>query len=255
MTRIYNELFSKDPSFQEILEGIGDKEMPIGCYGLAEPAIAPAVETIYQDQKRPVLLVTYDMARAKKLAEDLSYYAEDSVYLLQPRQLFFFQRDAGSNELLSARLRTMNAMIRGEAKFVVTTPEALGGIFLKPSYLKDASFSLKLGDVVETDDLMQKLLASGYRRVDFVEGMGQFSIRGGIIDIYTPDTYPYRVELFDVEVDSIRRFDPYTQRSVEDVDAAEIFPVHDVIFDEDLRDIMAAAVEKDLKKIKKLKEY
>ena len=252
MTRIYNELFSKDPSFQEILEGIRDKEMPIGCYGLAEPAIAPAVETIYQDQKRPILLVTYDMARAKKLAEDLSYYAEDGVCLLQPRELFFFQRDAGSSELLSARLRTMNAMIRGEARFVVTTPEALGGIFLKPSYLKDAAFSLKLGDVVETDALMQKLLASGYRRVDFVEGMGQFSIRGGIVDIYTPETYPYRVELFDVEVDSIRRFDPYTQRSVEDVDVADIFPVHDVIFDENLRDVMAAAVEKDLKKIKKL---
>ena len=252
MTRIYNELFSKDPSFRQVLEGLKEREFPIGCYGLAEAAIAPVVDTIHRDQMRPVLLVTYDVARAKKLAEDLSYYAEGGVYQLQARELFFFQRDAGSNELLSARLKTLQAMLDGRAKIVVTTPEALGGIFLKPAYLKSAAFSLKVGDVVEIDALIQKLLASGYKRVDFVEGMGQFSIRGGIIDIFTPQEHPYRVELFDVEVDSIRRFDPETQRSVDDVDVAEIFPVHDVIFDDGLRDAMAAAMEKDLKKIKKL---
>ncbi len=252
MTRIYNRLFLQEPPFQQILEGLREKEVPIGCYGLAEPAIAPVIETIGWDQKRPVLVVTYDLARAKKLAEDLSYYAEDGVYQLQARELFFFQRDAGSNELLSARLRTLQAMLRGKAKYVVTTPEALGGIFLKPAHLEAAVFSLNVGDIVETDGLIQRLLASGYKRVDFVEGMGQFSIRGGIIDIYSPDDYPYRVELFDVEVDSIRRFDPETQRSIEDVETVEIFPVHDVIFDAPLQDTIAKAIEKDLKKIKKL---
>ena len=252
MTRIYNELFSKDPSFRQVSDGLREGEFPIGCYGLAEATIAPVVDTIRRDQERPVLLVTYDVARAKRLAEDLSYYAEDGVFQLQARELFFFQRDAGSNELLSARLKTLQAMLDGRAKIVVTTPEALGGIFLKPAYLKSAAFSLAVGDRVDTDALVEKLLASGYKRVDFVEGMGQFSIRGGIIDIFTPQDYPYRVELFDVEVDSIRRFDPETQRSVEDVDAAEIFPVHDVIFDDGLKDSVAAAIEKDLKKIKKL---
>ena len=252
MTRIYNELFSKNPAFRQVLEGLSEGDVPMGCYGLAEAAIAPAVETIVKDQARPVLLVTYDLARAKKLAEDLSYYAEEGVYQLQARELFFFQRDAGSNELLSARLKTLQAMLDGRAKVVVTTPEALGGIFLEPAYLQKASFSLEVGDEVDTEALIEKLLTSGYKRVDFVEGMGQFSIRGGIIDIFAPQDYPYRVELFDVEVDSIRRFDPETQRSVEDVDVAEIFPVHDVIFDDTLRDKIAAAMEKDLKKIKKL---
>ena len=252
MTRIYNELFSKNPAFRQVLEGLSEGDVPMGCYGLAEAAIAPAVDTIVKDQARPVLLVTYDLARAKKLAEDLSYYAEEGVYQLQARELFFFQRDAGSNELLSARLKTLQAMLDGRAKVVVTTPEALGGIFLEPAYLQKAAFSLEVGDEVDTEALIEKLLTSGYKRVDFVEGMGQFSIRGGIIDIFAPQDYPYRVELFDVEVDSIRRFDPETQRSVEDVDVAEIFPVHDVIFDDGLRDKIAAAMEKDLKKIKKL---
>ena len=252
MTRIYNELFSKNPAFRQVLEGLSEGDVPVGCYGLAEAAIAPAVDTIVKDQARPVLLVTYDLARAKKLAEDLSYYAEEGVYQLQARELFFFQRDAGSNELLSARLKTLQAMLDGRAKVVVTTPEALGGIFLEPAYLQKAAFSLEVGDEVDTEALIEKLLTSGYKRVDFVEGMGQFSIRGGIIDIFAPQDYPYRVELFDVEVDSIRRFDPETQRSVEDVDVAEIFPVHDVIFDDALRDKIAAAMEKDLKKIKKL---
>lgn len=252
MTRIYNELFSKNPAFRQVLEGLSEGDVPMGCYGLAEAAIAPAVETIVKDQARPVLLVTYDLARAKKLAEDLSYYAEEGVYQLQARELFFFQRDAGSNELLSARLKTLQAMLDGRAKVVVTTPEALGGIFLEPAYLQKAAFSLEVGDEVDTEALIEKLLTSGYKRVDFAEGMGQFSIRGGIIDIFAPQDYPYRVELFDVEVDSIRRFDPETQRSVEDVNVAEIFPVHDVIFDDTLRDKIAAAMEKDLKKIKKL---
>ena len=252
MTRIYNELYSKNPAFRQVLEGLSEGDVPMGCYGLAEAAIAPAVDTIVKDQARPVLLVTYDLAQAKKLAEDLSYYAEEGVYQLQARELFFFQRDAGSNELLSARLKTLQAMLDGRAKVVVTTPEALGGIFLKPAYLQKAAFSLEVGDEVDTEALIEQLLTSGYKRVDFVEGMGQFSIRGGIIDIFAPQDYPYRVELFDVEVDSIRRFDPETQRSVEDVDVAKIFPVHDVIFDDGLRDKIAAAMEKDLKKIKKL---
>lgn len=155
MTRIYNELFSKNPAFRQVLEGLSEGDVPMGCYGLAEAAIAPAVDTIVKDQARPVLLVTYDLARAKKLAEDLSYYAEEGVYQLQARELFFFQRDAGSNELLSARLKTLQAMLDGRAKVVVTTPEALGGIFLEPAYLQKAAFSLEVGDEVDTEALTQ----------------------------------------------------------------------------------------------------
>lgn len=79
-------------------DGLREGEFPIGCYGLAEAAIAPVVDTIRRDQDRPVLLVTYDVARAKRLAEDLSYYAEDGVFQLQARELFSF---SGTREATS----------------------------------------------------------------------------------------------------------------------------------------------------------
>ncbi|MDD7362792.1 MAG: transcription-repair coupling factor [Peptoniphilus sp.] len=252
MASIYNKLLEENQSFRGVLSSLRDGETPIGVYGLAEQVIAPFVETIQRAERRPILLVTYDVARAKKLAEDLSYYAEDGVYQLAARELFFFQRDAGSQELLGERLQTLQAMMTDRAKIVVTTPEALGGIFLKPSYLEEVAFSIGLGDVIELDDLIASLVEAGYKRVDFVEGMGQFSVRGGIVDIFTPSAYPCRIEFFDVEVDSIRLFDAGSQRSIETVERVEIFPVHDVILDERLSEVAAKGIARDLKGIDKL---
>lgn len=166
MTSIYHELLKANPSFRRVLNCLKDRETPIGVYGLPEQVIAPFAETVKEECKRPVLLVTWDLARATKLVEDLSYFAEGGVYHLAARELFFFQRDAGSHELLARRLQTLQAMLNGEGKIVVTTPEALGGIFLKPHYLKNASFTLKVGESMEIDDLMARLATAGYQRVD-----------------------------------------------------------------------------------------
>lgn len=252
MTSIYHELLKANSSFRRVLNCLKDRETPIGVYGLPEQVIAPFAETVKEECIRPVLLVTWDLARATKLVEDLSYFAEGGVYHLAARELFFFQRDAGSHELLARRLQTLQAMLNGEGKIVVTTPEALGGIFLKPHYLNNASFTLKVGESMEIDDLMARLATAGYQRVDFVEGMGQFSVRGGIVDIYPPGNLPCRIEFFDVEVDSIRLFDSKTQRSVEGVDSVDIFPVHDIILDERLREIVSKGIEKDLEKTDRL---
>lgn len=252
MASIYNKLLKENPSFQSVLSALEDKAQAVGVYGVPEQVLAPFVETIATTRCDPILLVAYDIGRAKKLAEDLSYYAEGGVYQLAARELFFFRRDAGSRELLGRRLQTIEAILRGEAKIVVTTPEALGGIFLKPEHLRNAAFDVKIGDTMEMDTLIQALIRAGYRRVDFVEGMGQFSIRGGIVDIFTPSEHPVRIEFFDVEVDSIRLFDARTQRSVETVESVAIFPVQDVIFDKSLSETAKKGIEKDLKKIERL---
>lgn len=252
MSDLYKALLNQDHAFQEILGGLKEGETPVGAFGLPGQVIPLCAETVRAALDRPVLIVTHDPVRAKKLAEDLSYYAEGGVYNLSARELFFFHRDAGSNDLLIERLRALHGMVTGRAKIVVTTLEAMAGIFLSPETMRAGIFTVERGDVVEIDALSEKLLRAGYTRVDFVEGMGQFSVRGGIVDIYGPEPYPYRIELFDVEADSIRRFDPNTQRSIENLERAEIFPVRDILPDAALSEEIADAMERDLASAKKL---
>src|SRR5699024_11143775 len=105
------------------------------------------------------------------------------------------------------------------------------------------------GKNIELDSLVDTLTLGGYERVNMVEGVGQFSLRGGIIDIFPPDSEnPYRIELFDEEVDSIRSFDIVTQRSIQVIDSVTIIPVKDILITENYRDKTIHNLKKEITK-------
>lgn len=117
---------------------------------------------------------------------------------------------------------------------MVASIEALASIYTPKELYESHSFKFTIGDVIDFKKLGEKLIESGYERMDMVDGKGQFSIRGGIMDIYPPDaSLPFRVELFDEEIDSIRTFNVDTQRSIDKVKSIEIFPAKEIILNEE----------------------
>ncbi len=107
---------------------------------------------------------------------------------------------------------------------------------LQKKLFLEHSINLKIGKQIDFNELSKLLVESGYERVDMVEGKGEFSIRGGLLDLFPPDSiYPYRIELFGDEIDSIRTFNTESQRSIDKVKTLSIFPAKEVIINEEIK--------------------
>ncbi|ARC83607.1 transcription-repair coupling factor [Clostridium argentinense CDC 2741] len=215
--------------FREISKSIKGNNFPIGIYGVSESAKSYLINGIYEEVNKKILIVTHNDVEAKNICEDLSFYLND-VYYFPTREVVFYNIDAISGDLRWERLKIFKKMLEDGPKIIVASIESLLAVYTPVDLFKNYIFSLKVGDIVDIRELSEKLIQCGYERSEAVETKGQFSIRGGILDIFPPiDALPYRVEFFDDEVDSIRTFNTDTQRSIEKVSAIEIFPGKEII--------------------------
>lgn len=181
--------------------------------------------------RRSVLVVAPGETEAAALADDLTSLLPDlSVQLFPVWQMLPYQVLAHSNEVLAQRLRVLEQLSAGEPLVVVTSPEALLRRLTPPDIFSRAKLSLSLGQRVDLEKMRQDLIKMGYERVDLVEGPGQFSSRGGIIDIFPMTAArPVRIEFFDDEVDSIRHFDVDNQRSLDKLKGISISPCRELV--------------------------
>ena len=120
---------------------------------------------------------------AKNLYEDLSFYTTD-VYYFPTKEVVFYNIDAISGDLRWARLKVIKEMLNNKKKIIITSIDAFAAIYTPKELYKNYSFTLKTGDEVNFKDLSKKLVESGYERVEIVEGKGEFSLRGGILDVF-----------------------------------------------------------------------
>ncbi|MCL5290146.1 MAG: transcription-repair coupling factor, partial [Firmicutes bacterium] len=180
---------------------------------------------------RPVLVVTPGETEAGTLVDDLtSLLPGTQVQLFPVWQLLPYQVLAHSNEVLAQRLRVLEKITAGESMLVVTSVEALLRRLAPPEVFRSAGLELSLGQRVDLDQFRLELVKMGYERVELVEGRGQFSSRGGIIDIYPMTAAnPVRLEFFDDEVDSIRHFDVANQRSLDKLKQIRITPCRELV--------------------------
>ena len=209
----------------------------INITGAAEGRIAPVISDIINGKKGQSLIVVSTFNRAKRLATDLSFFSARNIYVLPQEEETFVQYEAKSNDDLLARMKVLRA-VANEDDCVVIAP-VTGAIRKLPpkEIFEENVLELKLGQDVDIDDIRQRLSVMGYERVHMIEGRGEYSIRGGIIDIFTPDSDdPYRVELFDTEVDSVRTFDIDTQRSLENLDSIAVYQCSQIVKDREVFD-------------------
>lgn len=233
--------------YKQLIEDIRDFKSPISVSGLMDENIGHIAYALNQHLNRSILIIVHSEIKAKKIYDDIKNFDEGAVELLSDKEIIFYKVDAISSERSINRLRVLSRLIKGEPIIVVAHIDAILNKFMAPRIFKEYSLNLSQGDVVDLKDLAQRLTVMGYKRENMVEAVGQFSIRGGIIDFFPPHSEnPYRIELFDDEIDSIRTFDTESQRSIEMVQSVYIPPVKEMLILEDYKRKVIENIKEEL---------
>lgn len=183
------------------------------------------------------LVVTYDDSRAKEIYEDFRSFTRD-VWLYPAKDLLFYSADIHGNLLTRQRIQVLRQLMESRGGVVVTTMDGLMDHLLPLQSLKTYEITVENGQVIDLEAWGRRLTLMGYERVAQVDGMGQYSIRGGIIDVFPlTEDVPVRIELWDDEVDSIRTFDLESQRSVEQLERAVIYPATETVLCESWKEM------------------
>ena len=179
---------------------------------------------------RPMVFLCADEREARQLAGDLQSLTGETPVTLLAREWQFRPNAVSSREWERSRLAALHQMAAGNAPVVVATVDALLARTMPPHRLTELSMTLEVGGRADLKELTDRLLQAGYSRCDQVEGVGQFALRGGILDVFSPlMEQPVRCEFFDDEIDSLGLFDPGTQRRTENVSAALLLPAAEVL--------------------------
>ena len=179
---------------------------------------------------RPMVFLCADEREARQLAGDLQSLTGETPVTLLAREWQFRPNAVSSREWERSRLAALHQMAAGNAPIVVATVDALLARTMPPHRLAELSVTLETGGRADLKELTDRLLQAGYSRCDQVEGVGQFALRGGILDVFSPlMEQPVRCEFFDDEIDSLGLFDPGTQRRTENVSAALLLPAAEVL--------------------------
>ena len=257
---------------REILEA-GKREndpLPLLVSGLSEGATDALTVSLVED----ILNESENLPRIGKTALFI-YPEEKSCVRMQGvlerfgiRAAFFSGRDltfyhvTASHEYEHERIRVLFGLINKDYDVVLSTPDALLGYTIPPDRLIDATLHVDFDTRIDIGDLTRRLTEAGYIRVEMVDGTGQFAVRGSIIDIFAPnaiylsgkrkytETKPLRIELFDDEVDRMVLFDPESQRTIDNVDAADLPPAREVLLSDESRAELKRSIAARQKKVK-----
>ena len=209
--------------YRELKKALEAGQTPALAVGLSPIHKAHLAAALGLDTGRPVLVLTDDDSAAARFSADLQGFAEKPVLQLPARDLVMADVAGVSRGYEHRRLAVLDAL-QG-ARFAVASVQAAAQRTLPPAALESAVVTIAAGEEAPLEDLAQRLTRAGYERCIQVEGTGQFSVRGGILDVFPPQAeHPYRVEFWDDEIDSIATFDVGSQRRLEQVDRVRCLP-------------------------------
>lgn len=235
MNTIIGEL-GKSAKFMDLLKQIENKTSPIAISGLTDVGMIQIGTALHEFGKKPIAIITYNEIQARKLYEDIKYFT-DNVVLFSKKETVTYDYIAESKELPYKRIEALNEIKARKNLIVVTTIEAILQKLPNQKSLYANQLNFKIGDTYNLEEIKQKLVKLGYVRCDLIEGRGQFSIRGGIVDIATNETTGVRIEFWGDEVDSIRNFNITSQRSINTLEKVAIYPAHEYILESTIENI------------------
>ncbi|MBO5476779.1 MAG: transcription-repair coupling factor [Clostridia bacterium] len=191
----------------------------LSIVGLTDSSKAWMLYGITQNTNKSSIVVCSNIFQVNKIMQDLKFYATDiEIVYLPARNLQYYDIEAESKDIANQRMYAIERILSGKRIIVVTTIDSLLVKMFPNTRYRGEEFTLKVGDSIEINKVVEKLAKFGFERSENVEGKGQFAVRGGIIDLFCINNdLPYRIEFFGDEVDSIRTFDPITQRSIDTV--------------------------------------
>ena len=213
------------PEYNMLLQSI-HKGHSAAVTGVGQINRSHLISGLHADTDRPLVLVCQDDMAARRLQEELRAFSGMTVPVLPGRELTMYDSSVVSRGWEQKRLRQLWDLSQGNTRLQILTWDALSLRTIPPRTLEQASFRLQVGQSYALDDLISRLTSAGYSRCGMVEGRGQFAVRGGILDLYSPASdAPVRAEFFGDELDTMGYFDPETQRRTENVESVQVLPV------------------------------
>ncbi|MCI9063441.1 MAG: transcription-repair coupling factor [Clostridia bacterium] len=235
MNTITGEL-CRSKKFLDFIKSIENQTSPIAISGLTCVGEASLLVGMLEYAKRPIILVTYNEIQAQKIVNDIKYFT-DKVYFLPKKEVLTYDYIAESKDLPYSRIEVLNKIYENKNIIIVTTIEAIEQKIISKKSLFKNVLKYKIGQRCNIEELKQKLIDLGYVRYELIDGRGQFSIRGGIIDISLSETLGVRIELWGDEIDSIRNFNIISQRSTSTIENITIYPAHEYILESSIKEV------------------
>ena len=222
--------------FNDYIKNIKETNAPISILGLAGVGLEQIVGSTNAFAKRPVCLITYNELQAKRISENLKNCI-DNVYFFPKREILSYDYIAESKELPYERIEVLKNIVNKKVNILVVSIEALMQPMIPKEVLFKNKIKLEVGKSYDLEKLKATISSLGYNRNDLIETKGEFSSRGGILDISFDEKYGVRIEFWGDEIDSIRKFNIETQRSIEMINKVEINPIHEFLLETNLEDV------------------
>lgn len=249
---IFYKLLKENTNFNILTEDLKHNNTPVMTTGVIDTQKSHLIASISEHFGSSSVIITSSELRAKEIYSDLRFFSNQDVYLYPSKDIIFYWADVKSLDIVKTRFNIISKLIKGEKITVVLSVEALFDRLIPLDVIKKFITEIKLGDDINIDELSKKLILMGYERCDMVEGQGQFAIRGGIIDIFSPvHENAVRIELWDTEVDSIRYLDIKSQRSIENTDSITLYPMRELVYEDEAVEKAIENIEAELKGFKK----
>ena len=221
--------------YKDVINSIQNNKGSLLVNGLLPVQRPNIAYSLFKDLKKQMVFVASSDLEAKKVYEDLNFYMKDKVEYLGFSDIFFYHLDAKDRNEEARKLKVLLKLAKGEEIVLVTSIEAILKKYVPKEVLLENTTTYKVGDIVNLEEMSNRLVSLGYERVSKIEGFGQFSIRGGIIDVFSLEyNNPIRMELFDDEIDSIRTFDVFSQKSIDKIKEFSITPSREFIYPENI---------------------
>ncbi|MFQ3853114.1 hypothetical protein ABLV90_05635 [Staphylococcus sp. 2S1] len=233
MKSIITQYINEDKRYQELNDVFGKENVLVT--GLSGATKSTIIAEKYLHSTKQLLVVTNNLYQVDKLESDLLQFVDaDEVYKYPMQDIMTEEFSTQSPQFMSERVRTLTALAQEKRGLFIVPLNGLKKWLTPVEMWKSHQLTLSVGDDIEIDEFLNKLVNMGYRRESVVSHIGEFSLRGGIVDIYPLIGQPVRIELFDTEVDSIRDFDVETQRSKENIEEVNITTASDYIITDDV---------------------
>jgi len=230
--KIFQDFFGELKSSQVLADAIKRKISPVSVTGLSNIHKAQLLYTHCSEDKIS-LVVTGSEASAKRLCDDINEMADGEIAVLFPsKELSLTYSEGASKDYENQRISALTKAVRNECRIICAGIEAVMQPTIPPDILIDSIIGIESESEIQIDKLCRILSSCGYQRCEMVEGAGQFSVRGSIIDIFPVQSrFPVRIELFGDEIDSISYFETDSQRRTEHIDRIEIPPASELVYD------------------------
>ena len=236
---LFNDITKQNKSFNSIFDYLKTNKDPLLLSNVLESQKGHIIYSIFKNFNNCSLIVCENELKAKNFYDDLKFFFKDKVFYYPSKDVVFYSADVKSRDIIKYRFDVIKNILSGDKIVIVLSVEALFDRLVQKEIFEKFILNFKVGDILDIEDLSSKLVFMGYEKASLVECIGQFSIRGGIIDIFSPIfENAFRIELWDNEIDSIRLLDSFSGRSIENINDVTIYPMRELVCEE--KDIQIA---------------